>query len=168
MPGAKRVAVLWGPSTKNGAPQLKALQAVAPRLGVTLLPVPLKKPDDLGRAFTAIRGARVDAISVFAWSLSTRLRKRIAKSAIKARLPTIHANPRHVVAGGLMAYGVNSLALYRRAATYVDRIFRGAKPADLPVELPTTFDLVINLKTAKALGITFPPSILLRADEVIE
>ena len=88
--------------------------------------------------------------------------------ALENRLPTVHASPRHVVAGGLMAYGVNSLELYRRAATYVDRILKGAKPADLPVELPTKFEFVVNLKTAKALGIIFPPSIQLRADKVIE
>lgn len=100
--------------------------------------------------------------------MSGRLRKQIAKAAIKNRLPTIHSTARNVAVGGLMSYGANSVALYRRAVTYVDKILKGAKPADLPVEQPTKFDLVINLKTAKALGIMFPRSILLRADRVIE
>ncbi len=165
---AKRVAVLWGPRTKNGAPQLKVLQAVAPRLGVTLLPVPLNKSDDVDRAFADMRSARADALTVFAWSLSGRLRKQIAKAAIKYRLPTIHSTPRNVAVGGLMAYGANPVALYRRAATYVDKILKGANPAELPIYQATKFNLTVNLKTAKALGITFPPSILLRANKVIE
>jgi putative ABC transport system substrate-binding protein len=168
MPGARRVAVLWSPRTKNGPPQLNELQDVAARLGVTLIPVALENREDLDKAFGDIEAAGADALNVFSWSLSGRLRKQIAKAAIAIRLPTIHASPRNVVAGGLMGYGVNRLDLYRRAARYVDKIFKGAKPSELPVELPTKFELVVNLKTANALGITVPPSILLRATEVFE
>jgi putative ABC transport system substrate-binding protein len=151
MPGARRV-----------------VQDVAARLGVTLIPVALENREDLDKAFGDIEAAGADALNVFSWSLSGRLRKQIAKAAIAIRLPTIHASPRNVVAGGLMGYGVNRLDLYRRAASYVDKIFKGAKPSELPVELPTKFELVVNLKTANALGITVPPSILLRATEVFE
>ncbi len=168
VPSVTRVAVLWSPLTRNGAPQLKALEAIAPKLGVTILPVVFAKPDDFDRAFAEIRTARPDALNVLGWSLINAFRKRIAARALENNLPTIYSNPRHISAGGLMAYGVDLLDMYRRAATYVDKILKGANPAEMPVELPTKFEFVINLKTAKALGITFPPSILLRADRVIE
>jgi putative ABC transport system substrate-binding protein len=168
VPAAKLVAVLWSPRAKNGPRQLKALQAAAPRLGVKLLPVRFEKSADLDRAFATIRTARADALNVFSWSLAGASRRRIAKAAIKNKLPTILTSERYVTAGGMMAYGVNPPDLYRRAAVYVHKVLKGAKPADLPVQLPTKFKLVVNLKTAKALGITFPSSILLRADKVFE
>jgi putative ABC transport system substrate-binding protein len=164
LPSASRIAVIHGQKRK----QLKALKAVAPRLGVTLIPVLIINPDDFDRAFAEIRRERPDAVNVLGYQKGRGFRRRFVAFARKNRLPTIHTNPRHVAAGGLMSYGANTSDMYRRAATFVDKILKGAKPAELPVEQPTKFYLTLNLKTAKALGITFPPSILLRADEVIE
>ena len=166
VPSISRVAVLWDP--RRGALQLQALQAVAPRLGVTLLPILFANPEDVEPAFATIRRERPDALNVFGYPLIATYRTRIADFALKNRLPAISTAERSAKVGFLMSYGVNFLDMYRRTATFVDKIFKGAKPADLPVELPTRFYLNINLKTAKALGITFPPSILLRADKVIE
>ncbi len=165
VPAAVRVAVLWN---LVNARQLKDLQAVAPVLGVTLLPLAFEKPDDLDRVFAALRKERPDALNVLGYPLVGIYRRQITAFALEHRLPTISTFERFVVAGGLMSYGANFSQMYRRAATFVDRIAKGATPADIPVEQPTRFDLVVNLKTAKALGITFPPSILLRADKVIE
>ena len=167
-PSITRVAVLWSPRTKNGPPQLKILEATAPKLGVTLIPVAFTKAEDFDRAFTAIKTARPDALLVLSWSLVNSFRKRIAKRALENLLPTIQSSPRYVATGGLLSYGASTPDMYRRAATYVDKILKGAKPADLPVEQPTRFYLSVNLKTAKALGITVPPSILMRATKVIK
>jgi putative ABC transport system substrate-binding protein len=166
VPSASRVAVLWDP--RRGALQLKALQAVAPALGVTLLPIKFANSEDVEPAFAAIRRERPDALNVLGYPLIATYRTRIADFALENRLPAISTAERAAIAGFLMSYGVNFLDMYRRAATYVDRILKGAKPADLPVEQPTRFYLNLNLKTAKALGITFPQSVLLRADKVIE
>ena len=166
VPSASRVAVLWDP--RRGALQLKALQAVAPALGVTLLPIKFANSEDVEPAFAAIRRERPDALNVLGYPLIATYRKRIADFALENRLPAISTAERAAVGGFLMSYGVNFLDMYRRTATYVDRILKGAKPAELPVEQPTRFYLNLNLKTAKALGITFPRSILLRADRVIE
>lgn len=164
IPSASRVAVFWGVDYS----QVESLQAVAPAMGVTILPVKLLEPRDLNRAFTVLRKERPDAMNVLGYASTGRFRKQIAAFALKNRLPTIGTSERMAVAGLLMSYGVNFLDMYRRTATYVDRILKGAKPADLPVEQPTRFYLTVNLKTAKALGITIPRSILLRATEVIE
>ena len=168
VPSVRRVAVLWSPRTKNGPRQLKALQAVAPQLGLTLLPVAFAKGADFDRAFAEIATLRADALNVLGWSLINSFRKRIGKRALEYRLPTMYSNPRSVTAGGLLSYGASVPDMYRRAAAYVDKILKGAKPAALPVAQPTKFELVVNLKTARALGITLPRSILLRADKVIE
>ncbi len=168
VPSASRVAVFWHPDALNTVPQLKTLQAVAPALGVTLLPVEFKKLDDFNRASAAFRKERPDALNVFGYALMSAYIRQIAAFALKNRLPTIGTTESMAVLGLLMSYGVRMPELYRRAATFVDKILKGAKPADLPVELPTRFYLTVNLKTAKALGITLPPSILLRADRVIE
>ena len=168
VPGASRIAVLWSPSTDNGSRQLKTLQAVAPSLGVTLLPLVFAKSEDLDRVFAAIRKERPDALNILGYPLAGAHRKRIAAFALERRLPAILTVRLFPAAGGLMSYGASFPDIYRRAATYVHKILRGAKPADLPVEQPTTFELVVNLKTAKAMGLTLPPSILLRATEVIE
>jgi putative ABC transport system substrate-binding protein len=168
VPSASRVAVLLSPDSRLGARQFKALQAVAPRLGVTLLPVAFSKPDDLEGAFAVIQKERPDALNVLGYSLVAAYRRQIVEFALKNRLPSVHANQSWVLAGGLMSYGTNLLDLYRRSATYVDKILKGAKPADLPVEQPTRFYLTLNLKTAKVLGITFPPELLYRADKVIQ
>ncbi len=164
LPSASRIAVIHGQKRK----QLKALKAVAPRLGVTLIPVLVANPDDFDRAFAEILKERSDAVNVLGYQKGRGFKRRFVAFARKNRLPTIHTNPRHVAAGALMSYGVNNRDMYRRAATFVDKILKGAKPAELPVEQPTRFYLTLNLKTAKALGITFPQSILLRADKVIE
>ncbi len=168
VPSASRVAVFWHPDALNTVPQLKTLQAVAPALGVTLLPVEFKKLDDFNRASAAFRKARPDALNVFGYALMAAYKRQIAAFALKNRLPTIGTTESTAVLGLLMSYGVRMPELYRRAATFVDKILKGAKPADLPVELPTRFYLTVNLKTAEALGITLPQSILLRADRVIE
>ena len=168
VPAARRIAVVWNPANSISAPQLKTLQAVAPRVGVTIVPVAFTGPNDLERAFAAIRGGRVDAINALGFSQIVRYRRQIAAFARDNRLAAISTMVPFAKAGGLMTYGVRFHDLYRRAATFVDKILKGTKPADLPVEQPTRFYLTVNLKTAKALGITFPPSILLRADHVIE
>ncbi len=168
VPSAARIAVFWHPDALHTVPQLKTLQAVAPSLGVTLLPLEFARSDDFDRASAAFRKARPDALNVFGYALMSAYTRQIAEFAIKNRLPTIGTTGSMAAAGFLMSYGVKMPDLYRRAASFVDKILKAAKPADLPVELPTRFYLTINLKTAKALGITFPPSILLRADRVIE
>ena len=164
-PSASRVAVLWDP--RIGGSQMKALRAVAPGLGITLLPI-VFPGSNVDRAFDAIRRERPDALNVFGYSLMNPYRRRIAEFAVKNRLPTIGTGVVNAEAGMLMSYGTIIADLYHRAASYVDKILKGAKPAELPVEQPTKFYLTLNFKTAKALGFTFPPSILLRADRVIE
>jgi ABC transporter substrate binding protein len=127
-----------------------------------------REPNELDAAFVTIRSARLEALLVVADTMFIVHRARLADLAVKNRLPSMHGVRENVEAGGLMSYGPNSVANYRRAAAFVDKILKGAKPADLPVEQPTTVELVLNLKTAKALGLTIPPSLLGRADQVIE
>ncbi len=145
---------------------LKNFQATAPALGVTVLPLEIKGPNDVDRAFATIRKERPGGLIQFV--ALGRYRRRIVELAAKSRLPAIYTQGRWVAAGGLMSYGASWPDLFRRAAVYVDKILRGAKPADLPVEQPTKFELVINLKAAKQLGITIPPSILYQATKVIK
>jgi ABC-type uncharacterized transport system substrate-binding protein len=128
----------------------------------------VRGPDEIDSAFAAMTRERAGAVIVLADPMLIAQRKRIADLAAKSRLPAMYMLTDHVKAGGLMAYGPNIADLYRRAATYVDKILKGAKPADLPVEQPTKFELMINLKTAKALGLKIPQSLLARADEVIQ
>lgn len=168
IPSATRIAVLWSPKAKSLPPQLETLKAVAPELGVELLPVAFETPGDFDRVIAKLRAARPDALDVLGWSLINAFRMRIVTRALEMRLPTIMTHARSVAVGALMSYGGNTVELYRQAATYVDKILKGAKPADLPVEQPSRFSLKINLKTARALGITVPRALLLRADEVIE
>ncbi len=167
VPSASRIAVFWNPAVRHTGRQLKTLQAAAPGLGVTLVPIVFAKPN-IDSAFDALRRERPDALNVLGWGLVSRHRKRIAEFAPKNRLPTMQTGARGVASGGLMSYGSARNDMYHRAATYIDKILKGTKPADLPVEQPTRFYLTVNLKTAKGLGITIPPSILLRATEVIE
>jgi putative ABC transport system substrate-binding protein len=166
LPNVTRVAVLWDTFS---ADQLRTAEVAARALGVQLQPVELRNPPyDFASAFrTAVEG-RAEALLALAFPLMYRDRDQVAASALKSRLPAMFPFRENVAAGGLMAYGANLSEMYRSAATYVAKILKGAKPADLPVEQPTTFELVINLKTAKALGLTIPPSLLGRADEVIE
>ena len=169
-PSMSRVAVLWNPASPVTLPQLKRLQAAAPALGMTLLSVEATGPDDIDRAFSVIRQERPGGLFLIAESVlgGGRLARRIAEFAVKSRLPTIGTIRQHGEDGFLLAYGANQEDLWRRAATYVDKILQGTRPGDLPIELASKWDLVINLKTAKALGLTIPPSLLLRADQVIE
>jgi putative ABC transport system substrate-binding protein len=143
-------------------------EAAAASFARELFPVEVRVPDDLDAAFEAWSRDRVDFGLVIYDAMFLSERRRIAALATTARLPTIYSYREHPVEGGLISYGVVLRENWRRAAVYVDKILKGAKPGDLPAELPTKFELVINLTTAKALGITFPPSIMVRADEVIE
>jgi putative ABC transport system substrate-binding protein len=147
---------------------LKGAEVAARKLGVRLQFVEARGPADIDRAFSDMTRARAGALTVRPAPMFVSERRRLVGLAAKNRLPAVYPWREFVDAGGLMAYGPNLADLYRRAATYVDKILKGAKPADLPVEQPTTFELVINLKTAKALGLTIPPSLLARADEVIQ
>ena len=166
IPKLTRVAVLWDRGNPNSQLQLEGAEVTARTLGVQLEPVPVRGPDDFEPAFKAVRGA--DALLNLDSSLVTTHRSRLAELAATSRLPAIYGYREMVEAGGLMSYGAHFPDLYRRAATHVDKILKGANPADLPVEQPTKYELVINLKTAKALGLTIPPTLLARADEVIE
>jgi putative ABC transport system substrate-binding protein len=143
-------------------------EAAAQALGLQLQRVPARGPDDYESAFLAMTQAHANAILVLGDPIFWYHRTRIAELATRARLPTMFVQREHVDAGGLMSYGANLRDSLRRAATYVDKILKGARAADLPVEQPTKFELVINLKTAKALGLTIPPILFARADEVIE
>jgi ABC-type uncharacterized transport system substrate-binding protein len=166
VPGLRRVAVVAnvGPI---GVLEMREVQATAGTLGLEVATSEVRRAEDITPAFDALKG-RADALYVVADPLITTNRIRINILAVGARLPTMHGQWDNVEAGGLMSYGANFPDLYRRAADYVDKILRGAKPGDLPVEQPTKFDLVINLTTAKALGLTIPETFLLRADQVIE
>ena len=171
VPGVSRVAVLWQPGVlgeRTEKDTLKGAEVAARALGVRLQFVEARGSDDFDRAFSDMTRARAGALSVWPSSMFNSERKRLVDLAAKNRLPAVYPQRAYVDAGGLMAYGPNIADLYRRAATHVDKILKGAKPADLPVEQPTEFELVINLKTAKALGLTIPPSVLGRADHVIQ
>jgi ABC-type uncharacterized transport system substrate-binding protein len=168
LPKISRVAVLWNPAGEAEPLQWKHAQAAARKLGVTLQSMEVKDPKDFTGAFAAMRRKRPDALITFTSPLTTAYRPIIVEFATKNRLPTMFAVQADVVAGGLMSYAQNLPDSFRRAAYFVDKILKGAKPADLPVEFPTKFELIINLKTAKALGVTIPPSLLRRADQVFE
>ncbi len=171
VPGVTRVAVLWLPGAlgeRTDREMLKAADVAAGALGVRLQVVEARGPADFDRAFSDMTRAHAGALTVLPSNRFLREHRRLVDLAAKNRLPAVYTSREFVDAGGLMAYGANGADNYRRAATYVDKILKGAKPADLPVEQPTKFELVINLKTAKALGLTIPPSLLARADEVIQ
>jgi len=169
VPAATRIAVLWNPDVPAHTTGLKALEEVAGTLQVQLQPVEARSAAELEAAFAAMARAHAQAVMVLGFGPYMAARQHLAEVALRYRLPTMFFVWReHVEAGGLMSYSTNFDDLWRRGAIYVDKILRGAQPADLPVEQPTKFELVINLKTAKALGITMPPSLLLLADEVIQ
>jgi ABC-type uncharacterized transport system substrate-binding protein len=171
VPGVSRVAVLWQPGgidERTAKDMLKEAEVAGRGLGVRLQFVEARGPENFDRAFSEMTRARAGALTVLTSVMFVNERRRLVDLAAKNRLPTAYAQREFVDAGGLMSYGANVADLFRRAATYVDKILKGAKPGDLPVEQPTKFDLVINLKTAKALGLTIPPSLLQRADRVIE
>jgi putative ABC transport system substrate-binding protein len=168
VPVAKRIAVLWSPDTPSHPPALKAVEEAGRTLRVQVQAVGARTAAELEGAFAAMARARAQAVLVFGNPLFLGERQRVAELAIKHRLPTMSNLKEIAEAGGLMSYGPDFADLHRRGAVYVDKILRGAKPADLPVQQATKFELVINLKTAKALGLTIPESVLGRADQIIE
>jgi ABC-type uncharacterized transport system substrate-binding protein len=168
VPGVSRVTVLWQPGALSERMEVREAEAAARALGVRLQVVEARGPADFDRAFSDMTRARAGALSVFGGAMFANERGRLVNLAAKNGLPAVYPNRDYVDAGGLMSYGPNVADLWRRAATYVDKILKDAKPGDLPVEQPTKFELVINLKAAKALGLTIPPSVLGRADQVIE
>ena len=163
-----RVAVLWNPANPGGASQLREAEAAARTVGLRLQALEARAPQEIDSAFAAMTTQRAGGLVVLADAILYNQRKQIAELAAKSRLPSISALTDYAEAGSLLAYGADFLDLERRSATFVAKILKGAKPADLPVEQPTKFALIINLKTAKALGLTIPPSVLARADKVIE
>jgi putative tryptophan/tyrosine transport system substrate-binding protein len=168
VPKASRVAVLWNPTSPFLRSYWSVAQAAAPALGVVLQSLEVQDASQYETAFKAIGRDRADALVVLSDSFATFHRARIAELAAEHRLPVLYGHRQYVEAGGLMSYGPSLFDVYRRAAAYVDKILKGTRPADLPVEQPTKYELVINLKTAKALGLELTPTLLARADEVIE
>ena len=168
LPNASRVAVIWDPGYSAFLSDWQELRARARALNVSLQSVEVRSVADLDRAFAAIARERTDAVITFSDTMTYNSPTRVAGLATEARLPLISPFRELAEAGCLMSYGPNVPDMYRQAARYVDKILKGAKPADLPVEQPTKFELLVNLKTAKALGVSIPQSILLRADELIE
>jgi putative tryptophan/tyrosine transport system substrate-binding protein len=163
------VALLLTPNFPGSAPDLKETESAARFLGLRIQPLDVRDASDIDRAFKAMTKERADALSTFPGHPALFVnRKKIVELAAKNRLPAMYSLSAFVDAGGLMFYGPDLLAGYRRAAYYVDKSLKGAKPADLPVEQPTKFELVINLKTAKQTGLTIPPNVLARADKVIK
>jgi putative ABC transport system substrate-binding protein len=167
VPRLRRLAVMGNAGNPEAALETGDVETTGRTLGLDVAPLEIRRPEDIAPAFEALK-AQADALYVVQDALVTANRTPIITLALGARLPTIFASRDHVQAGALMSYGPNFSEMFRRAAEYVDKILRGAKPGDIPVEQPTKFNLVINLTTAKALGLTVPPSLLARADEVIE
>jgi putative tryptophan/tyrosine transport system substrate-binding protein len=168
VPRLAKVAILWDPSNPSQSPTRHESESAARMLGSAIMSLEVAVPGDFDLAFSAVTRERPDALIVYTTPITYSHRMQIIDFAARRGLPAMYSAREFVDAGGLMSYGPNLQALFRRAATYVDRIVKGAKPGDLPIEQPTKFELVINLKTAKALGLTIPPSLLLRADQVIE
>jgi putative ABC transport system substrate-binding protein len=166
--GAKRVGALWNPSAPPDGPQLRETETAARSLSVEIIPAEVRGPDDFQPALQVVVDQRMGALLMIGGSVFVEDSQRIADLVVNTRLPSMFVTREFVEAGGLMSYGPNLPDMYRRAAAYVDKILKGAKPSDLPVEQPTKFELVINLKTAKAIGLTIPFTLLGRADEVIE
>jgi len=168
IPRASRFALLRDPDNRGSEVSVRAAERAVKSLGITLHAFPARNSAEIGAAFPAMKRARVDAVILGENTAYTADRERIADLAIKQRLPMMVPAKEYAQAGALVSYATDYPDLYRRAAAYVDKILKGAKPGDLPIEQPTTFELVINLKTAKALGVTVPPALLQRADEVIQ
>ena len=168
VPKIRLVAILWNPANPAHAIAIRDVKRAARSLGVQLQLLEARGPNEFDGAFAAMAKQRVEALLVVADTVFLFHRARLADLEAKYRLPSMHGTLQNVEAGGLMSYGPNIVAVWRRAAFFVDKILKGTKPADLPVQQPTKFDLVINLKTARALGLTIPPSLLVRADQIIE
>jgi putative ABC transport system substrate-binding protein len=167
VPGLTRVTVLENSKEPGNAQSLKEIKLAAAALKLRVQFVDVRDPRDVEQAFDAATQQRAEAIFVLSSPVVTSQRNKLADLAIKNRLPIMYQVSESVEAGGLMTYGVSTIDLWRRSAIYVDKILKGAKPADLPVEQPTKFDLIVNLKTAKRIGLNIPPNILARADKVI-
>jgi len=168
LPKLSRVAVLWTSTTPGTAQELKEAELAAGAFGVKLQYLDVRDPKDIETAFRAAGKGRADSVLVLTSPVIISQRTQLAELAVKRRLPAIYDRREFVDDGGLICYGTNFADLSRRAATYVDKILKGAKPADLPVEQPIKFELVINLKAAKQIGLTIPPNVLARADKVIK
>jgi putative ABC transport system substrate-binding protein len=168
VPDARRVGVLNDANDPKAAPQWQELQDAARTLAVTITAADVHTPDDLVSAIQSLADQKADVVIVLQTTMLLSERQKIAVLAAAMRLPMIYGYREHVVDGGLISYGVDLRDCFRRAATYVDKILKGTRPGDLPIEFPTKVELVINLKTAKALGIVIAPTLLARADEVIE
>jgi putative tryptophan/tyrosine transport system substrate-binding protein len=167
VPGLSSVAILWNPANPAHKRALAESEVAARALGVRLQPVDVRDPDEFKSAFSAMTREHAGALMLLADSMFTAYRARVVDFAPKSRLPSLFWTRNSVEAGGLMSYGATYADLYQRAARYVDKILKGAKPADLPVEQPMKFELVINLNAAKQIGLTIPPNVLARADKVI-
>lgn len=168
VPGASRLAILGDAGSPTSVSGIRETQAAARALGVHLHAVSVRGPAELDGAFSMIARERPAALIVTPSAVFFGERRRLATLAVKHRLPTVSGSREYAEAGGLIAYGADRAEALRRAAVYVDKILKGARPGDLPIEQPTTFELVVKLKTAKALGLTIPPSVLLRADQIIQ
>lgn len=166
--GTSTIAVVWNSSNPANQLQYREIEETAPTLGIRLISLPVQKKDDIAAAVDAAAKKRADALLVLPDPVSGSHRSELIELARRVRMPAMYGYREFPDAGGLISYGPNLRAMYRRTAIYVDKILKGAKPSDLPVELPATFELVVNLKTAKALGLAIPQSLLLRADRVIE
>jgi putative ABC transport system substrate-binding protein len=168
VPKLARVAIVWDPATPSHGPGLKAVEAAGPSLRLRILSVPVRSANEYASAFTTMIRERAGGVLVLSTPLFIAGAKPLAELALRNRLPSMFGPRHHVEAGGLMSYSPQRSDLYRRGAVFVDKILRGARPSDLPVEQATKFELVINMKTAKALGLSIPQSLLFRADRVIE
>jgi putative tryptophan/tyrosine transport system substrate-binding protein len=168
LPKLPRVGLLWDPNSRPAAGHVRETESTAHALGVTLQSLEVPKPDDLEHAFLVAGEMRAEALIVVATGAVNVYPTRIVNLALKARLPAIYTTAQYVFDGGLMSYAEEAYVTWREAASYVDRILKGARPADLPVVQPTKFELLINLKTAKQFGVTIPESVLQQADRVIE
>jgi putative tryptophan/tyrosine transport system substrate-binding protein len=165
---ASRVAVMWDPATPSHGPGLKAIESAAPPLGLQVQSVPVRSPAEYEAAFAAMVRERADGVLVLSTPMFIADAPQLAELALAHKLPSLFGPKNHVAAGGLMSYSPDRRELFRRGAVFVDKILRGAPPGTMPVEQPTKFELVINLRTAKSLGIVISPAMLARADEVVQ
>ena len=168
IPSVSRVAILWNPRYGPGTSRVKGTEEAAHKLGIMTISAQLPAQSDLERTFTEIRRGRADAVTVLSDPVVAALRTEITGLAARYRIPAIYAVREFVQDGGLISYATSLLDQWRRAARYVDKVLKGTKPSELPVEQPSAFELWINKKTAQALGLPIPPALLLRADKVIE
>jgi putative ABC transport system substrate-binding protein len=168
VPKASRLAVLWNPASALMRSYWNVIKSSAPALNIELQSLEVKDPNELGRAFDAMAREHADGLLVLSDSFTTFYRARLTELAAKHKLPAMYGHSQYIEAGGLMSYGPSLSDNYGRGAEFVDKIFKGAQPADLPCEQPTKYELIINLRTAKTLGLDIPPSLIARADEMIE